>query len=108
MAKIASPVDENTTSDNVQRIILTNTDLKPMNAIPNRGVAVSPNDSTDLAIPGSLFVGTAGTVSVIFEGDSTNTAVAMTSQDSQYHPIKVKRVLLNGTSATGIVVLYNV
>ncbi len=69
-----------------------------------RLLAVTPADA-DLAggLTRGLFVGRAGTIAV---RDSYGTTVTFTSADSQYHPIRVIRVLAAGTTATGIVALY--
>lgn len=63
--------------------------------------AVTPNDSTDLAeTTVSLYVGTAGTLKVTFEDDSTATYAAIAAGR---HPLRVKRVWATGTSASNIV-----
>lgn len=66
---------------------------------------VTPSDATDL--PGGtsrgLFVGRGGDLHVM---DSTGGIVLLTSLDCQYHPVCVRRVLVDGTTASGIVALY--
>ena len=63
--------------------------------------AVSPNDATDLAeITTSLYIGTAGTLKVTMMDDSVVSYAAVVAGR---HPLRVKRVWANGTSATGIV-----
>lgn len=62
---------------------------------------VTPNDSTDLAeITISLNIGTAGTLKVTMMDDSVVTYPAIAAGR---HPLRVKRVWANGTSATNIV-----
>lgn len=63
--------------------------------------AVTPSDSADLAeTTVSLYVGTAGTLKVTFEDDSTVTYAAIAAGR---HPLRVKRVWATGTSASNIV-----
>ena len=68
----------------------------------SRAFAITPSDSTDLATPArSLYVGTAGNLSVILVGDTA--AVTFTNVQAGYHPIRVKRIRATGTTATGII-----
>ena len=63
--------------------------------------AVTPNDATNLPeTTVSLYVGTAGTLKVTFEDDSTVTYAAIAAGR---HPLRVKRVWATGTSASNIV-----
>lgn len=66
---------------------------------------VTPSDTADLpdGATRSLFVGTAGSVAVL---DMQGNPATLTSGPSQYHPVRVQRVLATGTTATGIVALY--
>lgn len=67
--------------------------------------AVIPGDDSDL--PGgttrAIHVGTAGTVTVM---DTSGNVATLTSLDAQYHPVRVRRVLATGTTATSIVAMY--
>lgn len=74
-----------------------------MSAIPGSAKAVTPNDSTDLTIVGQLYIGTAGDVSVILEGDVS--AVTFSSHPVGYLPCRVRRVRSTGTTAGNILVL---
>jgi hypothetical protein len=66
--------------------------------------AVTPTDSTDLTeITLSLYIGTAGTLKVTMMDGSVVSYAAITAGR---HPLRVKRVWQNGTSATGIVAEY--
>tara|TARA_R110000787_G_scaffold99975_1_gene204778 strand:- start:186 stop:446 length:261 start_codon:yes stop_codon:yes gene_type:complete len=65
--------------------------------------AVTPSDSVDLAfIARSLFIGVAGTVSVITKEGTT---VSFTLPAGFILPLEVSRVRATGTTATGIVAL---
>ena len=70
-----------------------------------RFAAVTPDDTT--ALPGgvtrAVFVGVAGTLVV---EDIYGGVVSIASTDSQYHPLRVAKVLATGTDAAGIVALY--
>lgn len=69
----------------------------------DNAVAITPNDGADLATTTRAFyIGGAGNVAVILARDSasvTLTALAV----GVVHPLRVKRVLATGTTATGIV-----
>lgn len=69
-------------------------------------VAVTPNDSTDLArgATKSIYIGGAGTVKVDMANGDTVTFTAMTI--GSIHQLSVRRVYSTGTSATLIVALY--
>jgi hypothetical protein len=69
-------------------------------------VAITPNNSTDLAVETrGLYVGAAGDVAVILADDSA--AVTFTALAAGIvHPLAVKRVKVTGTTATGIVGVY--
>jgi hypothetical protein len=71
----------------------------------SRLVAVEPSDDTDLpdGIARSLFVGTAGDIELI---DASGGQVRLSSGSSQYHPVRVRRILATGTTASGIIALY--
>mgnify|MGYP000600238292 CR=1 FL=1 len=63
--------------------------------------AVTPSDSGDLdETSTSLYVGTAGTLKVSFEDNTTVTYGAVAAGR---HPLRVKRVWATGTSASNIV-----
>lgn len=66
-------------------------------------VEVTPSDATDLSPTArALYVGGAGTLEVIMQSGDT---VTFTNAEGVL-PIRVKRVLATGTTATGIVALY--
>jgi hypothetical protein len=69
-------------------------------------VAVTPNDSTDLARTPThaVFVGGAGTLKVDMAGGTTVTFSGITA--NTLLPISVTRVYATGTSATLILALY--
>lgn len=68
-------------------------------------VAVTPDDDTDLAnVTRVLYVGGAGDVSVILSWDTA--AVTFSSVPAgTFMPIRAKRVLLTGTTATNLLAL---
>ena len=69
----------------------------------SRAAAVTPNNTTDLtAVARALWIGGAGDVAVITAGGDTVTFV----NASGVLPVRVKRVLATGTSATGIVAVW--
>lgn len=67
--------------------------------------AVTPDDDADLShgLTRALFVGEGGVFTV---HDAYGKPVSFASNDAQYHPLRVRRVLATGTSAAGIVALY--
>ena len=75
-----------------------------------RAVAVTPNDTTDLAeVTRALNVhkGTGGSttdIAVIMAGDSSS--ITLTFAVGTTIPIRVRRVLSTGTDATRVVALY--
>lgn len=71
-----------------------------------QGVAITKSDATDLTTSKirGLWVGGAGDVAVIFFGDSTNTAVTISSVPAgTLLPIAVKKVMNTNTTATNMV-----
>lgn len=72
---------------------------------PGRNAAaVTPNDSTDLTYTSrALFIGAAGTVSVITAGGQT---VSFTCPAGAILPLCINRVRSTGTTATGIVAIW--
>ena len=67
-------------------------------------VTITPNDNTNLpVIPRALHVsGDGGLVNVIAKDDYTNTPVTVYIAQGAVMPIRVKRVLSTGTTATDI------
>lgn len=69
----------------------------------SRAAAVTPNNTTDLtSVARALWIGGAGDVAVITAGGDTVTFANV----SGVLPVRVKRVLATGTSATGIVAVW--
>jgi len=68
--------------------------------------AVTPSDSVDLPISPcrALWIGVAGNVALIAADDSS--AVTLTAVEAGLLPVRTKRVLSTGTTATSIVALY--
>lgn len=75
------------------------------NGPASRIAPVVPNDAADLpeGLTRGLFVGSAGSVSII---DETGAVAELLSGDSQYHPLRVRRVRASGTTAVAILALY--
>lgn len=68
--------------------------------------AVTPNDGTDLPRGcRALYVGGSGTVVLIFDKDTSSVSLVGVVAGSVL-PVRVKRVLATGTTATNIVALY--
>jgi len=68
-------------------------------------LAITPNNDNDLVdVPKALYIGVGGTLAVIAVDNTTS--VSLTVQAGALLPIRVKRVLASGTSATGIVGLF--
>lgn len=67
--------------------------------------AVTPNDTNDLplGVCKALHIGAGGTIAVIAADDSSS--VTLTVQEGVL-PVRVKRVLATGTTASSIVALY--
>lgn len=66
---------------------------------------IAPSDGADLAVmPRVLMVATVGNVAVVMKDGSTGTLPAL--QPGVPYPVRVKRVLATGTTATGIVGLF--
>ncbi len=66
--------------------------------------AITPNDGTDLPADEwtrGLYVGVAGDVAVIMVGDTASVVIPALAA-GVLHPIRVRRVLATGTTATGI------
>ena len=67
-------------------------------------VAVTPNDSADLAdIPKALLIGVGGTLTITAADDTSSVALTVSAG---VLPVRAKRVFATGTTATGIVALY--
>lgn len=73
---------------------------------PSRALAVAPNDGADLSKAGRIYVGGAGAVVVDTIGGDTVTFAAVPA--GTVLPVRVKRVRSTSTTATNIVVLFNV
>ena len=67
-------------------------------------VAVSPSDSATLTGVRSLYLGTAGDVRVTLVG--SDTPVTFEDHPAGYMPIRARKVMATGTTATGIIALF--
>ena len=71
----------------------------------DRGAAVTPHDSTNLAdTTRAIYVGGAGSVVAVMRNGSVVTFTGM--QAGVIYPLRVNRINATGTTATGIVALY--
>ena len=75
-----------------------------MNKILQSGVAVTPNDSTDLTVTSALYVGSGGDVKVDFV--ETGTVTFSNVADRSFLPIIVTKVYATGTTASNIIGIY--
>lgn len=67
--------------------------------------AITPDNSTDLAyVTRGLYVGVSGNVAVHDVYGTATTLVGLAA--GVFHPIRVRRVLVTGTTVTGIVGAY--
>lgn len=71
--------------------------------VPSRAAAVTPSDSTQI-YASALFVGGAGNVSVVTEGDDTVTFTGV--QAGSMLVLRIKQVRATSTTATNIVRLW--
>lgn len=78
----------------------------------NRAAAITPSDTVNISMPGqqrsltdAVFVGGAGTVTVVFEDNST---AQFTAAVGEILPVQAKRINNTGTAATLLVALYSV
>ncbi|MCC5973627.1 MAG: hypothetical protein JJT81_06200 [Rubellimicrobium sp.] len=69
------------------------------------GFAISPSDTTDLAVmPRAIMVAGGGNVAAVMQDGMTLTLPAL--GPGMIHPFRIRRVLATGTTATGILGLY--
>lgn len=69
------------------------------------GAAITPHADNDLAITTrAIYVGGAGNLAVIMAGGTTLTFVGLAA--GTLLPIRAKRVLVSGTTATSLIGLY--
>ena len=68
-------------------------------------LAISPDNAVDLVnLPKALYIGVGGTIAIIAADDTES--VTLTVAAGSLLPIRAKRVLVTGTTATGIVGLF--
>ncbi|MDB5562367.1 MAG: uncharacterized protein JWN11_1785 [Hyphomicrobiales bacterium] len=73
-----------------------------LSAPAHAGFPITPNDNADLAeVTRAVYVGGAGAVSVLMASGQTVTFAAVAA--SVLLPIRVRRVLASGTTATNLV-----
>lgn len=75
------------------------------NGAATAAVAITPNDSTDLAeITRGIYVGTGGNLRVLLADDTTPVTLTNVSAGVIY-PLRVKRVYSTNTTASNLVAL---
>lgn len=78
--------------------------LEARDAAPATGcAAVTPSDSTTFGVTRALWVGGAGTITVVFADGSTAT---FSGVGGVLLPFRVVKVMATNTTATGIVAIY--
>ena len=76
-----------------------------LTAPAREGAAVTPSDATDLAVlPRALYVGQGGAVAVSLAGGQNIIFTGV--QGGTILPVRARRVLATGTTATAIVALW--
>ena len=76
-----------------------------VNGPARRILGIVPSDESDLpeGLARGLFVGGAGTVRMV---DDSGNVTDILSAAHQYHPLRARRIMATGTTATDIVALY--
>lgn len=75
--------------------------------VPDNALAITPSDTDTFAQGVGVYVGAAGTVSVVPWGaGNSGTAVSFTAIAGAVLPIRVVKVNSTGTTATGLVAVY--
>ena len=77
-----------------------------INGVASKAVAITPNDSADIELTKSLYVGSAGAIVVRLIGAPTTNVTFGAVPAGTTLPIRVVRVLSSGTAASSIVGLY--
>ena len=73
-----------------------------------RAVAVTPSDTVDLTETAkALYLGQGGDLRLIPAGAADDAPVVLTAHASGYVPVQTRRVMQTGTTATGIVALFD-
>lgn len=73
-----------------------------------RAAPVTPSDTVDLPTwAKALYLGEAGDVRLIPAGAEGDTAVTLSNHPVGYLPVQTRRVLATGTTAAGVVALYD-
>jgi len=65
------------------------------------GESITPNDSTLLETTRGVYIGGEGTLAVLFENDSVSVTLIGLAV-GVWHPMRVKKILATGTTATEI------
>lgn len=78
----------------------------PIENVATDAVAVTPNDSADLASKPTkgVYVGVSGDIKITLQGGSTASFVGLAA--GVIHPIAAMRIWATGTTATSILAVY--
>jgi hypothetical protein len=69
-------------------------------------VAVTPSDTTDLTdLPKAIYVGGGGDIALMAAADNT-ARIFKAAQAGSILPIRARRILVTGTTATNLIALY--
>jgi len=80
--------------------------IKSFEGPATHAAAITPVDATDLAeITRGIFTGSGGSIVVLLGGD-TATVTLTNVPAGIVLPLRIKRVYLTGTTATGLIALY--
>ena len=85
----------------MERTEIVDSNQQSLSLQPNDHVSVVPSDTIDNVPNCPIYVGTGGTITLLFK--KSTTAIQYTVADGYIFPCSVRRVLSSGTSATGIV-----
>jgi len=82
-----------------------NSQKQQVTAFPDRAVAITPHATDVFSAPVSVFVGVAGTVTIVPAGQPSTT-VQFTMPAGSIVPCRAIAVRASGTAATGLVAVY--
>ena len=74
---------------------------------PANAVAITPSDTVDLAKPSFLYVTVGGTLKITLNGMTDGTFISVSPGDDREYAYLVKRVWATGTTATGVIALFD-
>jgi hypothetical protein len=87
-----------------QEVIIVDKTGQDVSSQPENGAVVTPSDTVNLTKPSKIWVGTAGNIAIVMNG---NEAVLTLLAFSGWLPVQVKRVNATNTTATNIVAFWS-